>query len=230
MGAAVTNVVITCLLNAFPDPQYGGFWPADLERLSVIPTVHAHGGHVVVLHDCLELDSTDDTTFVRVDSDVPNAYFARWGHVADYLANTTHELVWCVDGGDVRMLNDPFPWMAPGVLYVGSEPCPDAVRDARSVGFWWVRQYHPDHGEWIAANTDRLLLNGGLLGGDAATVRRFAEEVAAAWPTRDGTDMAAVNRIAYSSAWLGRFVTGDRVHTPMWSFRLSDRHAWWAHK
>lgn len=223
-----SRAVVTCLFNRHPDPQSGRTWPADLGQLTVLDTVRAGGHHAVVINDCLDLTDTPDVTFVRVDNDIPNAYWARWTHIAEWLKGCGLEKVWCVDGGDVRLLHDPFTHLWPGVLYLGSEP-PVGAPNARSVGFWWMRGHHPDRGDWIEANADRDLLNPGLVGGHAATVWEFAETLAACWPTADRTDMAAANELAYSAGWLGRFVTGDRVHTPMWSHTSND-HSWWAHK
>ncbi len=223
-----SRAVITCLFNSFPDPQSGETWPAEVDRLTVLDSVHDHGIHAVVLNDCLDQPDTADTTFVRVDNDISCADVARRRHIADGLKETDVERVWCVDGGDVTLLHDPFADLWPGILYIGSEPPADAA-NGRTVGFWWMRDCHPDRRDWIDRHASRDLLNPGLLGGHRETVAEFAAELTACWPTEDRTDMAAANQIAYSPEWAGRFVTGDRVHTPMWSNTRND-HSWWAHK
>jgi hypothetical protein len=223
------KVVVTCLFNAQPDPQSGQTWPASLASLSVLDSVTAAGHQTIVLHDCLDEPDTDLVEFVRDDTDIPNAYWRRWAAIARLLEQRPDiERAWCVDGGDVRLLNYPWPNVLDvdsDVLWVGSEPTTGP--DARSVGFWWMRQLHPAHADWIEAHADWRLLNVGLLGGHRDIVRRFACELAACWPTEDRTDMAAANRILYEGH---RFVTGERVHTPMWSWRTSDPVAIWAHK
>lgn len=228
------NFVILSLFNSFPDPQYGGFWEADLSKLTVLPSLRRHDVHVVIINDCLQSDYQDDehTTYVRVDNDISNAYFARWHHIAEYLDDIADPgYVWCIDGGDVLLLNNPFPsWLHPGALYIGCEPGRHDKANARWVGFGWMRDFHKDHAQWITEHAGLTLLNPGLVGGRGDIVRGFADELAGAWPTIDGTDMAAANRIAYSDRWRGCFVTGDRIHTPYWSYRKTDPHAIWAHK
>lgn len=224
----MTDVVITGLYTAWPDPQSGRRWPADPAQVTVLDSLADHDLHAVVLHDGLDVDDTDLVTWVKVDNDVPNAYWARWGHIADWLTDAPVDRVWCVDAGDVVCLHDPFTHLWPDVLYLGSEPPPGAP-NARTVGFWWMRGHHPDRAAWIDANADRVLLNPGLCGGHRDVVAAFAAQLAACWPTADLTDMAAANQLAYGPDWHGRVVTGDIVHTPMWSFTRND-HSWWAHK
>lgn len=235
------RLVILHLLNAHPDPQYahhypgtGGRWPADLGKLTVIPSILEHSeANIVVLHDCfppdLDHDFGDRMELVHVPPyEATNAYFARWACTAWYLREHGHNdlRVWCTDGGDVEMRHDPFPHMADDLLYIGCEP--NAGKHERHVGFSWCRQFHPDHAEWIEENASRDLLNPGLLGGDAGTVLCFADLVAQAWPTADGSDVLAANRVAYDF-WLGRIITGDQVHTRYWSYERND-HSWWSHK
>ena len=223
----MTNVVITSLFTQHPDPQSGRHWEADVSLLTAVDSVHRHGWHAVVISDCLDLDDTPTTTFVRVDNDIPNAYWARWRHIAAFLSQPGDwRYVWCVDATDVVMLNDPAPHMRPGPLYIGSEPTDGP--NARNVGFWWMRHLHPDHATWIDDHADEQLLNCGIVGGDVGTIREFASAMTIGWPSADVTDMAFANRIA-RGAFPG-FITGPPVHTSMWSFVTADPEAWFAHK
>ena len=226
------DVVITCLFTRHPDPQSGEHWPSDPKVLTVLSSLQRHQVTAVVLYDDEELRPDGRAVYVHVDNDIPNAYWARWRHIADYVAGLEPDArVWCVDGGDVTLLRrDPFYLITDSNLYVGSEPGPTDAQHPRSVGFWWMRQLHPTHAAWIDEHADLTLLNVGLVGGHAREVRLFAEQLAGCWPTEDQTDMAAANRLLYSPEWVGRVITGDRVHTPMWSWRTSDPHAIWAHK
>jgi len=226
----VIDTVILTLLNRHPDPQYGGHWEASLDKLSVTPSIRALGLHVIVLHDCLDGDGPDGVSLVEVapNDAIPNAYWARWKLISEYLVDQfSISRVWCTDGGDVTFLRDPFPMMHKGVLYIGSEPCHGM--NARSVDFWWLAGCHPSVREWVPHNKDRTLLNPGIVGGDRATVAEFAYELAEMYDPRDISDMGAANVLAYSDRWKGRFITGDRVHTDYWSYR-DNGHAPIQHK
>src|SRR5690606_24647542 len=108
---------------------------------------------------------------------------------------------------------------------------PTSGPDARSLGFWWMAQLHPDHADWLNANADLPLLNAGLVGGSAAVLREFTSAIIAQLDgCTDVTDMAAVNYVLYGMRHRRTIVTGSAVHTPMWSYIESDPQAIWAHK
>lgn len=224
------DTVILTLLNRYPDPQYGGHWEASLDKLTVIDSLLAHGCHVTVLHDCLDGPGPDGVSLVEVDPnyDVPNAYWARWKLISEYLTDAfSIGNVWCVDGGDVKLLRDPWSMMHRGILYIGSEPCHGP--NARSLDFWWLGALHPSAREFIEQNKGRLLLNPGVLGGDRATVAEFAHDVFEMYDTRDLTDVSGACMVAYSDRWKGRWITGDRVHTDYWH-KQDNGFAPWMHK
>ncbi len=224
--------MIVCVwLNQSADPHYGGHRPADVAELSVLPTVTARGLPATVLTDCLPAGHRDGVEFVHVDPLGGNPYFDRWRHLNGWLhdAGSHHGFVWATDANDVLLLNDPYPdWLDDSTLYVGSEPVDGP--DARSVGFWWMRQLHPDHADWIDAHADLPLLNAGLIGASGDVLREFTDDLLDVFDgCGDVTEMAAVNRVLYER-WTDRFVTGDRVHTPMWSFETEHPHSIFAHK
>lgn len=221
-------MIITCWLNASPDPHYNRTLEPDVSQLTVLDSIGDH--RAVVLTDCLPAGIHGNVEFVQVEP-LPdrNPYFARWVHIANYLEHFD-EFVWCVDAGDVLLLNDPYPaWLhaTTPLVYVGSEP--DHGEHARSVGFWWVKEVHPAHADWIDANADRPLLNPGILGGGGPWVRSVALQIAAGELDGDKTDVAAALRVLYGR-WCGSFITGDRVHTPYWSYQTSHPWSIWAHK
>lgn len=210
-------MIITWLLNAQPDPQRGGRLPANVNVVGALAQ-SLRGHRLTVLSDCLEPGTYGNIDVVRVEAG-HNPYFHRWRVTADHLEMVPADrLVWCVDGTDVIMLNDPFPAMTPGEVYVGSE--------CTTVGCQWMMDFHPSRRDWLRANSDRVLLNAGLLGGCAADVRRYASLVAEDCAT-DLTDMAAFNEIGYTA--YPAHVTGRRVHTPYKSYARSG-DSWWAHK
>jgi hypothetical protein len=226
----VIDTVILTLLNRYPDPQYGGHWEASLDKLTVIDSLLAHGCHVTVLHDCLDGPAPDGVHLVEVapDYDVPNAYWARWHLISEYLIDAFFiDRVWCVDGGDVRLLRDPWSWMRKGILYLGTEPT--CGIHARSLDFWWLSHLHPSAREFVERNRGRPLVNPGITGGDRVTVCEFAHDVFELYDTRDLTDVSGACMVAYSDKWKGRWVTGDRVHTDYWSY-TDNGYASWQHK
>lgn len=225
------DVVITWLLNAVPDPQTDERLPADVELLGALRrSVHSHGRHLVVLHDCLDEPNDDLTTFARCEPG-GNPYWRRWALVGEFLRTRPRiTRVWCVDGTDVLMLNDPFPQMAPGglpdVLYVGSE---DKHFGDGSDTDQWLRHHCPAFVEWFDRSEGDQVLNVGLVGGPATFVRQLAKFLAQAERTGDDYEMGAFN--AYLRGMLSPpFVTGRPVHTPFLGWVTSDPECWWAHK
>lgn len=218
-----TDVVLTHLLNAVPDPQRRRHIGADAAVLEVLAdSVHAHGRHLVVLTDCLGPMSADGITYERVPPG-GNPYFYRHRLTADWLANHPEVArVWCVDGTDVEMLNDPFPHMAPGVLYVGSEPSLIGGRAGP-----WLTQHGRSAAGWLHAHAGLPVVNVGLIGGDRATVHAVTAELAAREALGDDYEMGTFQQLIYTD--YPDHVTGPQVHTV---FRANDRTAdsWWRHK
>jgi hypothetical protein len=212
------NYVLTSLLTSSPDPQRGVKWPADPSVLDAL-IGSVDGAECVVF-----VDEIDDERFIRVPAG-GNPYYYRWHLVRDWLiAHPDARYVWAVDGSDVEMLREPWGEMHPGVLYVGSEPHP--------VHNEWMIYHHPETRGFIAAHSNHRLLNSGIAGGDRDTLLEFTTRLCNRLDQVDGTDnydMGAFNQVAWS-AFAGRMVTGERVHT---IFRLDDRSnqfAWWKHK
>jgi hypothetical protein len=220
----VTCAVLTCLLTSEPDPQRGRRWASDSGVLGTLrDSVVAHDRHLVVLHDGLTDRDGDLTTFTPVPPG-GNPYWVRWAHYADWLARHPEaEWVWCVDGSDVEMLNDPFGRMRPDRLYVGSE---EELIGGRRGGPWLHRGATPEVRGWLAANPDLPILNMGVLGGH----RDIMQEAAGALAARAGEsdwEIGAFQPIAYEQ-FAGRVVTGPMVHT---RFHANERTAaWWRHK
>lgn len=205
-------IVITCLLTAQPDPQRDTTLPPDPALLDTLRrSVTSKGFDLHVLADCpLRIDDPHVTVH-RVPPG-GNPYFYRWKVIADHL-ETVDEWVWCVDATDTELLEPPAPTM--DVLHIGSEPLP--------VGCSWMRATNPRFSRWIDENADRPLLNPGITGGPARTVRWFARRVASE-EGLDMTDMGAANFHAYHLP----HVTDIPVHT---LYRANETSgAWWRHK
>lgn len=215
----MSNVVITHLLTAEPDPQRGVCWPANLDNFQDLLT-SVKDSHTVVINDCLDEGH-------RVDNTGVNVYIQRHGHSLQYLKDHPGiDNVFCVDGSDVRMLRPPWPHLDKGTLYLGSE--------ATTVGNRWMLSNHPSQytTEFIRDNADRGLYNAGLIGGDRETVMAFLTELLHHWQLGsqhgDHGDMGVLNVTAYN---FGKpIVTGTKVHTVFKGFEQDNGISWWAHK
>ena len=218
-----SDVVLTHLLNAVPDPQRRRHIGADAAVLDVLrESVEAHGRHLVVLTDCLGPMSADGTTYERVPPG-GNPYFYRHRLSADWLAaHPEVQRAWCVDGTDVEMLHDPFPEMVSGTLYVGSEPGNIGGRAGP-----WLKQHGRSAVGWLAEHGNLPVVNVGLIGGDRAAVQAVTAELAARESLGDDYEMGTFQQLIHTE--YPDHVTGPLVHTV---FRANDRTApaWWRHK
>lgn len=226
---APEDVVITCLLTAVPDPQRKEYLPSDVAVIDELRrSVHRHGRRLIVLHDCLDEPDDELTTFVRVPKG-GNPYWHRWRVIEAYLQRHADELrfVWCVDGTDVEMLNDPFPHMEFGDIYVGSEDAqlgtpPDGGTPT------WLRGHCPSFTAWFAANPDEHVLNVGTVGSSCHWVMLLASLLEGREFDGDDYEMGAFNWLMRTT-FASRLVTGHPVHS---KFLANDRRssAWWRHK
>jgi hypothetical protein len=220
----MSDVVITWLLNAVPDAQrprqHIGDDPVVLETLRV--SVNSYGHPLVVLTDCIDTRDGDGIRFYRVPPG-DNAYWHRWKVTADWLADHPEvDRAWAVDGTDVEMLNDPFPHMEPGRLYVGSEPFQLAGQ-----ALPWLKDTGRSQIPFYNEHPHLPVLNLGLIGGDRATVQAVCQGITDRRHLGDKLEMGVFQRLIHEN-WPDR-VTGPLVHT---MFRAQDRTAasWWRHK
>lgn len=216
------NMVLTAYLTALVDPQRGKKWQAKQSDIETLRT-SVPADWLVVFSDEVEFHKVAHLERV---SPCLNPYFARWLHFYRWLrAHEDVDLVWCVDSTDVMMLNDPFPKMERGKLYVGSE--------VRTLGIPWMVDNHPALAEWIADNAHLQLLNCGLVGGERETVMRLCHDLirehmnALIADKELPLDMGPFNHAVYTGGY--DFVTGPMVHT---LFRANETEgaAWWKHK
>lgn len=230
---STARTVITTLLTGVVDPQRGQHMHADPALLSTLQkslTVP-----LVVLHDQLNVESTNTVTYERVTASL-NPYVQRWQSIYRYLRDHPElHLVWCVDGTDVEQLQDPFQLDLGHRLAVGTEH--------EIVGCDWMRSNHPNETiqAFIADHADLQLLNAGLVGGTRETVMAFLHDLLAAyWEIQTDLhtgrakhgigvgDMGLLNMVAYTK-WAERLVTGPRVNT---RFKADERTRFslWKHK
>jgi hypothetical protein len=201
------------------DPQRKTALNADSALLDTY-TASLASHDVVILND--ELPAAPHLE--RVPTITGNPYLVRWIHAWRWLRDHPEtRFAWVTDCTDVELLHDPFPHMVPGRLYLGSEPT--------TVGCDWLRTNHPSLKQFIDAHANKTLVNGGLVGGDRATMLRFLGSVLNTfWDTDPGkTDMGAINLVAWTQ-WADRLEYGPKVHTVFKAFDTTNPHAWFRHK
>jgi hypothetical protein len=223
----MTDVVLTWLLNAVPDPQRDAHIGNDPNVLAVLAhSVVTKGHRFVVLTDCLPPGDNGLMEFHRVpagpDVGWDNPYWYRWHLVAEYLdSHPDVTRAWACDGTDVEMLNSPFEHMAPDTLYCGSEPYP-----VWGPALSWLEETGRSQRKWYEEHADQPCLNVGLIGGDAHVVRNITRALADARELGDRLEMGVFQRLVFEM-YPDR-ITGPMVHT---MFRAEERtSAWWKHK
>lgn len=220
------DVVITSFFNAQADPQRGKRWLASygwLDDLRI--TVNNHRRKLVIINNCFKGRlSKPLVEHVRVPQGC-NPYFQRWLSQWQYLrSNPDIKRCFLVDATDVQMLNDPFPHMKPGVLYVGDEK--------NKLGCPWMRTAasHQALKEFIAENYKATLFNCGVVGGDRETVmqlcRAICERYFNRYPT-ENVEMPIFNEVVHT--WPGKVEFGRHVTTLFKKYE-GDSEAWFKHK
>lgn len=216
------NLAVTFLFTKRPDPQRGTRLPPD-PNLVAEWRASLRGCEPVVLHDEI---ATDDPVFVKVPTGI-NVYLQRWVSVFRYLQDTKAKWVWMTDGTDVVMRHEPWDHMRAGSLYVGWEPSNLGESS-------WLRQHHPQYGDWILRNKGLPMYNAGVVGGDLTTMREFTAAMCWEISNREHNvgaagDMAAFNYVCHRPPWRDRIVTGYRVTSKFKAYE-TDTPAWFSHK
>lgn len=212
------DVVLSFYSNTFPDPQRNTTAQADPKHVAALEdsVQKVSGKKVVMFTDCLPGREPVET--------VHTAYRQRWITIYHWLIRHPEiRNVWCVDATDVRMLNDPFPHMQTGTLYIGWEP--------KTVGIQWIRDHGQALSQWIDNNQHRMLLNIGVVGGDRTTVMKFIRAMNDLWcdlQADDMHEMTFANHVVYQH--FPDHVTGPQVATVFKTGTQADPVAWWAHK
>lgn len=152
------NVVLTSYFTGQVDSQRGYAWTPDYEQIVPLKeSVEKHKQELVLLHNCFDLPNKVECTM--------DPYFNRVMRAYQYLRDHEEiDKVFMVDSTDVTMLNNPFPHMQPGKLYVGDEK--------EILGCRWVMQRTrtPLLRTFVARNSRQPLLNIGLIGGSREDV------------------------------------------------------------
>lgn len=230
------NVILTCLF-AGKDPQRPHTRMSLTQLQPLLETLKGRETVVFTSEEGLFLDDPQHWP-VHTDFGAENVYFQRWITYWRWLRNHPEvDLVWIVDGTDVKLYREPFE-LKRGVLYLGSEQA--------TVASVWLRNNHPlaEVGAMIDADPEALLLNAGLVGGDRATVMKFAFDIIHLWQSAEINlfhkkgespgvgDMGILNVVGHSEKWRDRIHTGPDVNTIFKQNQTADQapEARWAHK
>lgn len=230
--AAGEDVIITTYFTGQPDPQRGEVWKPDYEELR--PLIDSmRGQKLVILHDCFDVADSDTVQHIRVETSL-SPYWQRWVSILQYLhRNPTTRRVFCVDGTDVEMLNNPFDSLG-AYLYTGDEP--------EKVDCPWMRIHHPAAflQSFMRSNANHTLLNAGLLGGNRDVVIAFITKMLRYWAdnvsdvhyrkevTVGDSDMGLFNYTALTF-FRDRLQHGQQVNTVFKRFERTGA-SWFRHK
>ncbi len=234
------NIFLTCYFTGVKDTQ-NREWTADLEALQpLIDSVKS--SRLVVLHDCFTDDQVrsvpGNITFERVETSI-NPYFQRWVSYRQYLTKNAKwiDKVFCIDGTDVEILQEP-RWAEMGdFVYTGDEP--DTLDDAAG----WMRGHHQHKTliDFLNKEGKRYqLLNAGVLGGNIEDICDFMRAMIDFYcfaendsfflkrPNAGDTDMAVFNYIA-RTLFNDRLRYGREATT---TFKANERngYSWIKHK
>lgn len=223
--ARQNNIILTCYFTGQPDPQRGQWDNKIIEDTAALRKSVEGQTKLVILNDSgTDQNMIGSTEFINVETAI-NPYFQRWISYWQYLRDHPEiDKVFCVDATDVTLVNNPFPYMRPGIIYVGDEP--DVV------GSQWMRQNHTPLASWIRQNKTLPLLNAGVLGGSRGDVMRFIHQLVGDYIDRKGQagngDMGLFNLVAYKY-FKDNIVHGRTVTNVFKSYESSGTE-WFMHK
>lgn len=220
------DAILTCYLTGRMDPQRTTIWKPDAKAVApLLDSLAKTGVTPTIVVDHSDFNSTlGSRCEIYLTESAHEAYRQRWVSYYQYLLGHKEiRYCWFVDATDVRMLNNPFPSMRPRTLYVGWEP--------KTVGCQWMRKHGRAIEEWIDANSHRMLVNAGVIGGDRPTLMRLCRAMIDMWYIHRADtmhEMPFFNHVVYQH--FPHHVTGPQVATVFRQNVQSDDTAFWAHK
>lgn len=214
--------------SPIPDPTYVrkiGLDYADKLKESVDKF-----GHKLVVLNNIESRVDGNTEYVLTGCS-EDPYKNRFLKALHYLIKHPEiDNVWIVDSGDVTMLNDPFPEMKPGKIYVGCET-------GNILGCRWmmINADNDYYKNWLARNAKRTLLNCGLLGGSRQDIIDYITKMFYIWgynPTNMNLiDMLVFNAVGYEH-YRDRIIYGNGIVNTVFKKKsaIGCENAWFMHK
>lgn len=217
------NVILTNFFTSTPDFQRKNTnWKADMDAILPLKTsVAQYNREFVLLHDCFDLPNKVECTI--------DPYFNRIYRAWEYLKNNPDiDKVFMVDATDVIILNDPFPHMEYGKIYVGDEPT--------VVGNRWMLQHtvSATYRRFLMNNQRRPLMNIGILGGSRSDVMQLLQRIFTHYCDNlmaNDDSMVIFNYLCYTE-FKDKIVHGTGlVNNQFKSFKpTAERKEWFNHK
>lgn len=232
------NIILTCFFTKVKDTQRTNEEQLKADKALLLPLIDSMKGQmVVVLTDCFDNYAKGNVQFINVETSLNNVYFQRWVSYYQYILQNKHSIdkIFIVDATDVEMLNNPFPSMEAGRIYVADE--------AERTGCEWMVKHHPHKliQEFIKQNENKVLVNAGLIGGNVELVMSFVNKLLSFYfysasdshftPTKPdcgNTDMGLFNYIARTN-FADRLVHGTQVNT-VFKDNKANSVSWFKHK
>jgi hypothetical protein len=250
--------LLTTYFNSKPHPLY----EHTVEKNSIAyiapwyRSVDRLGLRGVIFHDGLseefiETYSTSKIEFVFVDPaqfeySVNDQRYLVYDH---YLrAHPTIDKVFMTDASDVFVVQDPFAFVAPGLVYVGNQPGrlhpPEPAGDSlESFSYSFIRERLEAAGSQYLALLDDLgsrsirsehpVLNAGILGGCRTVMlellKAFREVFLAISQPQENLNMGVLNYVIYRDSSF-EFVTGVPVHSQFGKYENKRKDVWFIHK
>lgn len=213
------NIVLTSYFSGVVDPQRNERWATDHKAVEKLEySVTQRGVGFELIHNCFDLPNL--TTIQG------SPYFERWLKQYQYLRSHPEvEYVFVTDATDVDMLNNPFPHVVQGKLYVGDEPS-----ETLSNSWMLTRHQEPIVNQFLRDHPDLPLLNCGVVGGSRKLVMELCHDMWAYYIKHplEQTDMGIFNYLVHTK-YSDRLEYGRHVTSV---FKQFERHsdAWFRHK
>jgi len=230
------NYVFASFLNKKNCPQRNIQWPSDYKLvLPLIKTVLKNSNaEIIIFHDNLQnVPNMPRCHFKQVDISQKFAVTVeRWFHYLHEIKNNEKiENLFMVDSTDVLMLNNAFEAMKKNTLYCGSEY-------RWKVGDRWLKKRTKkfniiDYNKIINENSNKTMLNAGIVGADRNTIITFLERLTSLHNIHSqdiilSLDMPIFNYTIFKF-FKEFYETGSVVHTP-YKDNITQSQSWWKHK
>jgi glycosyltransferase involved in cell wall biosynthesis len=214
--------------SSVPNPAYTR--TIGLEYAATLAaSTEQHGQRLIVLNN-IEDKVVGKTEYIKTGTST-DPYKNRFLKALHYLlAHPEIDNAWIVDSGDVTMLNNPFPAMEAGKIYVGCET-------TNKLDCQWLMLNTPNayYRQWLRKRAGQTLLNCGLLGGSRQDVIDYLTKMFYIWgyntSNMDLIDMLVFNAVGYEN-YADRLVYGvGKVNNQFKTMRPTlQRSEWWLHK
>jgi len=230
------NYVFASFFNAKKCPQRNVQWSSNYNLL--LPLINSvlekSDAKIIIFHDNLtNLPEVERCFFKKVNiSGLYAVTVERWFHYLNELQhNNNIKNIFMVDSTDVQMLNNPFNRLQKDIIYCGSEY-------RWCVGDRWLKKrckkfYIDDYLEVLEKNSDRNMLNAGIIGSNKNTIIQFLTYLTRLHKNHSQNIIKSLDMPIFNYTILKYFqesyITGNQVHTP-YKDNINLGESWWKHK